>query len=117
MTTQETKTSSGLERAIYVSWEESERGWGERPDGCSLHLSEGDYQTYLKNYWDGMTDAVPNEYSRPAGSPVSVMVDKTLYTEIVKGNKGIRLFQSGEREAVKNKQLIYGNERSGWRDA
>ena len=24
---------------VAVQWEESERGWGVRPDGCSLHVS------------------------------------------------------------------------------
>ena len=33
-------------------WEESERGWGVRPDGCSLHLTEADRKQFIKEYWD-----------------------------------------------------------------
>ena len=27
-----------MNRCYFQRWEESERGWGVRPDGCSLHL-------------------------------------------------------------------------------
>lgn len=103
-----------LEEAIYVSWEESERGWGVRPDGCSLHLTKEDSKIFEREYWDGMPDYVPDEYSRPAGRPVKVYVDKTLYEKIKESGNGIRLWSSQEGKAVKNKQLVYGSKRSGW---
>lgn len=103
-----------LEEAIYVSWEESERGWGTRPDGCSLHLTKEDFKIFEREYWDGMPDVVPYEYSRPAGRPVKVYVDKTLYGMIKESDNGIRLGSYLEGDVVKNKQLVYGSERSGW---
>jgi hypothetical protein len=33
---------------IRQEWEESERGWGCRPDGYSLHLDKEDRNTYIK---------------------------------------------------------------------
>jgi len=42
--------TDNLEQVVYVSWEESERGWGTRPDGCSLHLTKADFEIYLDNY-------------------------------------------------------------------
>ncbi len=109
-----TNPTENLEAIIYVSWEESERGWGTRPDGCSLHLSEGDFKAYLADYWDSMPDEVPDEYERPAGSPVKAFVDEELYLRIEKSRNGIRLYSDQEAEAVSSKSIQYGSERSGW---
>ena len=103
-----------LEEVIYVSWEESERGWGTRPDGCSLHLTKEDFQAYRDAYWDKMPDRAPEVYSRTAGEPVPAFVTKKLYHLIKKGENGLRLWEFEEGEATKNKQLIYGKRRSGW---
>ncbi len=103
-----------LEEIVYVSWEESERGWGTRPDGCSLHLDEQDYKTFLKEYWDSMPEEVPDEYSRPAGRPVKAYVYPGLYLKIEESKKGLRFWQFQERELVAKKELVYSNERSGW---
>lgn len=103
-----------LETVIYVSWEESERGWGCRPDGCSLHLSEKDYHTFEKEYWNSMPDTAPDEYSRPAGRPVEVQVVQELYGRIQNSKNGIRLWNHSEDELAKKGELIYGRERSGW---
>ncbi len=108
------KTSGKLEEVVYVSWEESERGWGVRPDGCSLHKTEPDFQAFLKKYWAGMPNEAPDEYSRPAGEPVKAYVTKTLYKEIKKSKNGIYLWNSEEIKAVKDKQLVYDTKRSGW---
>lgn len=50
-----------------LRWEESERGWGTRPDGFSVHASAEEMADYVKSYWNGMPDRIPDEYSRPAG--------------------------------------------------
>ena len=103
-----------LEEIIYVSWEESERGWGTRPDGCSLHLTQKDYAAYLNRYWATMPQEVPDEYSRPAGRPVIAYARKPLYNRIKReGDYGLRLYES-EDALVKSNDLIYGKDRSGW---
>jgi len=99
---------------VYVSWEESERNWGTRPDGCSLHLKEEDFREFEKEYWNSMSDDVPDEYSRPADRPVTAYASKEFYEKIKNSRKGLRLWQNEEREAAKNKNLVYGSERSGW---
>ena len=48
-----------------VPWFESERGWGIRSDGYSLHESKTDVMSYIRDYWDSMPDMSPDEYSRP----------------------------------------------------
>ena len=107
-----------LKSIIYVSWEESERGWGIRPDGCSLHLTEEDFRNYEKWYWKSIGESygnkVPDEYSRPAGRPITAYTNEKLYEEIKKSKDGLRFCIKMEEDAIKNKELIYGSERSGW---
>ncbi len=39
------------ENAVVVQkWEETERGWGVRPDGFSLHLTDADRSAYIGEY-------------------------------------------------------------------
>jgi len=82
------KEKQNLEDVIYVSWEESERGWGTRPDGCSLHLTETDYRKFEKAYWAEMPNYIPDEYSRPGGNPERVSVSETLYEQIKESKNG-----------------------------
>ena len=107
-----------LRPVIYMSWEESERNWGIRPDGCSLHITENDYEKFEKDYWETMKktygNRAPDEYSKPAGRPVTVSVSEKLYEKIKNSVDGLFLSVNEEREAVKNEDLKYGSERSGW---
>lgn len=50
-------------------WTETESGWGQRPDGYSLHLNETDRQKYLKADQATKTGPVPAEYSFADGEP------------------------------------------------
>lgn len=57
------------ETYLVQKWFESERGWGQRPDGWSLHRNREELDAYVKTYWDSMPNAVPDEYSAPEGDP------------------------------------------------
>ena len=105
-----------LEKIIYVSWEESERGWGTRPDGCSLHLTKEDYSRFLKDYWKEMPREVPDEYSRPAGEPVEAFASRRLYLRIKnsKTKYGLWIIPDEQRNLEKSKDLKYGAIRTGW---
>ncbi|MFH1589563.1 MAG: hypothetical protein ABIB43_03285 [archaeon] len=92
------KMTKNLEEVIVVEWEESERDWGTRPDGCSLHLTIEDSKQYVKEYWDRMPDEVPDEYSRPIGEPYKEKVDEKLYEQVAKSKQGIRLWHGKMRE-------------------
>ncbi len=79
---------------VRLDWEESGRGWGIRPDGCSLHKTIEDSNKFVKEYWAGMPDEVPDEYSRPAfgGQLYAFEVDAKTYRKIMASKNGIRLW-------------------------
>ncbi len=55
-----------------MQWEESEAGWGCRPDGYSVHASAAAAKAYVDAYWHRMPSKVPEEYSRPSSDAVEV---------------------------------------------
>lgn len=59
-------------------WLERERGWGERPDGFSLHESEDAVKQFIADYWKSMPGSgpqdAPDEYSAPSGNPFPVEI-------------------------------------------
>ena len=64
--------------AIVVDWEESEAGWGTRPDGWTLHSDRAAHRAFLAAMRDREAaihgGTVPAEYSRPVGRPRPVTV-------------------------------------------
>jgi len=84
---------------VVQKWLESERGWGSRPDGFSLHLTAADCEAYRKKYWDderksNTSGETPDEYSRECGPPILLDVEDVVYDAIIaaKKNKGIRVY-------------------------
>lgn len=87
-----TLTKDKESEVIVQKWEESERGWGTRPDGFSLHLTEADRETFIKQYWERMPDSTPHEYSRPDGKPYRALVDAEILARVKKSVNGIRSY-------------------------
>lgn len=58
-------------KAIRITWTEYERGWGQRPDGVSLHQSREHAAAFIERIWNipvrenNSKGIVPDEYSRP----------------------------------------------------
>lgn len=85
---------------LFQEWEESERSWGTRPDGWSLHLTRNHRDAYVKKHNEdqhkffvsqGMSnDAVPDEYTRVCGEPVLVNVTKSIYDRVKKNGGDYR---------------------------
>lgn len=79
--------------ALCQQWEESEQGWGVRPNGYSLHTCQTDLEAYVAEYWDRMPKThVPHEYSRVSGSPYWCEVDEAIADKINASKNGIRDF-------------------------
>lgn len=58
-----------MKTVVCVSWEESERGWGVRPAGYSLHKSIVEAKAFILSFMTKQQaaygDDVPDEYTRP----------------------------------------------------
>ncbi len=88
-----------MHTVVCLEWEESEAGWGVRPDGASFHLNIRDQKAYVQAYWErekrrNAGKGVPHEYERPSGEPFLVEVDQALFDTIQKSTQGIRLWHS-----------------------
>jgi len=73
-------------------WEESERGWGVRPDGFSVHLTKADREAYVNEYVFKLPDAIPEVYSRVRGLPYMAEIDDMLHAELAITKNGIRVY-------------------------
>lgn len=80
----------GQHEAICQKWEESEKNWGVRPDGFSLHLSFAALKRFVHAYWDAMPDDAPEAYSRPDGTPYIVGVSQEIAHKIQEAGDGLR---------------------------
>ena len=79
---------------IVQKWEESERGWGVRPDGYSLHLTEADRKAFVQAHWDALPAEAPYAYTRPSGAPYDAQVDAATFTALqAAGAAGLRVWQ------------------------
>jgi len=78
-------------RVLVQQWEESEVGWGTRPDGYSIHETEQDREDYIKEYWDRMPNYIPSEYSDTCGNPFwYALTDKEMQDLLNSSKNGIR---------------------------
>jgi len=74
-----------LRLVICQDWEESERGWGVRPDGWTMHLTRSDRDAYVREYNQTfhVAASVPAEYTRISGEPRTVEVDEETYRSLM----------------------------------
>lgn len=73
------------QKTVFIqNWEESERGWGTRPDGFTVHTSFQqltDYVSWYNKTFNNLSEA-PDEYTRTSGKPIEVEVSKELFEKI-----------------------------------
>ena len=110
------KNTTHIYAVVCDHWGESEAGWGQRPDGCSLHLTEEDHAAYVKDYWaeekkrnpGGQT---PDEYSYPNTRTFIALVDWETYKAVRDSKNGVRKGQSYKVvKATKNDLIRIANE-------
>lgn len=95
------ETKPALSHGAWMQeWEESERGWGIRPDGVWYYPTEEaakkDTAKMLKRMRgyeakQGYSSSnAPDEYSRPSGEPRFVNVSEALAAEIIEKGRAYR---------------------------
>ncbi|MDB4278910.1 hypothetical protein N9917_04850 [Deltaproteobacteria bacterium] len=94
-------------------WEESERGWGVRPDGFTLHLNRADWKAYVTEYNNAFNNqrTVPNEYTRVSGGPRLVEVSEEMYQKVA--SRRILPDDSADLNHPFQKLGIWGEGRTG----
>jgi hypothetical protein len=85
-----------MDQAFVLTWTESERGWGTRPDGYSVHISAEEARQYVDRHWASFPQgqAAPDEYDRPdSEKPFGVVLQDAAFARMLKEKKSIRLWQ------------------------
>jgi len=94
-----------MNKVILQLWEESERGWGTRPDGCSLHTDFSNRKQYVESLYEGRSEVAPDVYERVIGDPIPAFVTDNLYNRILK-DKSIRLFENELNNLINLEEII-----------
>ena len=83
-----------MNKVILQIWEESERGWGTRPDGCSMHIDLKERENYIQSIYNSRKsdESIPDEYERIVGEGVEAFIEDALF-ELVQKDKSLRLTQ------------------------
>lgn len=91
---------------IAQEWEESERGWGVRPDGYTLHLSMEDCARFREEFWRNQRAicgaGVPAEYTRECGEPVAVSVSSETAEIVAQARAESRYGVWGEGRSLRS---------------
>ncbi len=94
-----------MNKVILQLWEESERGWGVRPDGCSIHIDTENRDLYVSNLYKDRSDDVPDTYERVLGDPITAFLNDRLF-DLISSDKSIRLFENELNNLIKLEEII-----------
>jgi len=95
-----------MNKCILQIWEESERGWGVRPDGCTIHINEKIRLDYIDGvYRHRDSKDIPDEYDRPIGTPIECFVSDGLYEKISQVGS-IRLYEYEKNNLLKMEDIV-----------
>ena len=96
-----------MNRCYFQRWEESERGWGVRPDGCSLHLDSNYHKRYINEiYTIRQGEMVPDEYERITGPILDCFVSDSVF-ELLKEKTSMRLMEHEMNNLIKMEEIIF----------
>lgn len=100
-----------MNKIVLQLWEESIRGSGSRPDGCSIHVDISERDRYVESVYSARrgSDSVPDEYERIVGGPVEAYIDDAMF-ESLKSEKSIRLAQHQMNNLVGMEDIILRDE-------
>jgi hypothetical protein len=73
-------------KTVFVqNWLESERGYGQRPDGYTVHSDRDQCCAYIARFVkrNHTSDRVPDVYTTFDGDPIEIEVDDALHSRIL----------------------------------
>jgi hypothetical protein len=68
--------------AVCQAWTESERGWGQRPDGYTVHRDFAERDRFIESYNARLPAEIPESYSFADGYPYLVDTGADLYAKL-----------------------------------
>lgn len=98
-----------MNKIILQLWEESERNWGVRPDGCSIHLDYNNRDSFVNDFYSNREENVPDVYERAFGEPFFAFVQDDLF-KILEIDKSIRLLEHEFNNLVNLEEIIIKND-------
>ena len=99
-----------MNRIVFQLWEESERGRGCRPDGCSIHIDSAERDRYVESIYSSRRGAaVPDEYERIVGDPVDALVEDAMFA-LLKEEKTIRIEEHSFRNLLGMDEIVVRDE-------
>jgi hypothetical protein len=95
-----------MNKVVLQLWEESERGFESRPDGCSIHIDIENRNKYIKSIYDlRIGKEVPEVYERVVGSEVEAFIDDELFKKL-NIEKSLRLIEPELNNLIKFEEII-----------
>ena len=94
-----------MNKCIFQYWEESERGMGVRPGGCSIHSSLEEHTSFINDIYITRTDEIPNEYDRIVGNPIVCFVSDEIFEKVLKSS--IRISENEKNNLIEFEDLIF----------
>jgi len=99
-----------MNKIILQLWEESERGSGVRPDGCSMHINSEYRDLYVSSIYSGrFSGQVPDEYERILGKPMDAYINDAMFS-ILSIDKNIRIGQNQMNNLIEMEDIIIKEE-------
>lgn len=79
-------------KVVYrIDWTESERGWGQRPDGTTMYPTLELAKAHVEDYWAWYMKEygtkTPHEYSFPSEPYLFELKDEKLFEEVQEKGK------------------------------
>lgn len=83
-----------MNKIIVQLWEESTVNRNTISDGCSIHISTEQRNSYVDEiYSKRKNQVVPDSYERIVGPPIDAFIEDDLFAKLIK-EKNIRLSQN-----------------------
>ena len=96
--------------SVYLQiWEESDIDSGYIPDGCSLHLSNEDRDSYIESIYSNRSSDIPSVYDRVIGKSIEVYIPDKLF-DIVYRDRSIRIMEHEMNNLLTLSEIIPVND-------
>jgi hypothetical protein len=95
-----------MNRVILQLWQESNINGEILNDGCSLHISLIERDSYVTYVYKNRGDEIPDKYDRILGDSVEVFVSDSIYEALVK-DKSMKIPEPAFQNLLKFEDIIY----------